>query len=349
MKVRRVDPFSDPRWNKLVQAHPDGGVFHTTEWMDALRRTYGYEVLAYAIEERNQLVSGIPFCKVKSFVTGSRLVSMPFSDHCQPLTQRGDDLDELLRAAQAEAESDGLKYTEIRPLFSDEGRLQAMANLVKSNSVVVHKLDITPSEGDLLQTFHKDCIRRSIARSEREHLIYEEGRSDELLSRFYKLLVLTRRRHQIPPQPLAWFRNLIECLGEKLKICVLSKDEAPIASIITLSFKNVITDKYSCADARFNSLGGTVFLLWQLIRQARSQGFTELDLGRSDYATPGLITFKDRWGAAGIPVDYYRYPRSAATNDPSDSRLVMAGKRFITNVPDSMFIALGRLLYRHVA
>jgi hypothetical protein len=92
-----------------------------------------------------------------------------------------------------------------------------------------------------------------------------------------------------------------------------------------------------------------VFLLWSVLRQARSQGFTGVDLGRSDYATPGLITFKDRWGAVGIPVDYYRYPGSAARRNSSDSRLAMAGKRFITNVPDPMFIALGRLLYRHVA
>ena len=349
MKVHRLDPLSDPRWSELVQSHPDGGVFHTAGWMDALRRTYGYEPLAYAIETQDRLVGGIPFCKVKSFITGSRLVSLPFSDHCQPLTRNEHDLDTLLLAAQADAKRDALKYVEIRPLFFDEERLQAEANLVKSNSVTVHKLDITRSESDLLRSFHKDCIRRRIERSGREDLRYEEGSSAELLDKFYKLLVVTRRRHGIPPQPFAWFQNLIECLGEKLKVCVLSKDATPIASIIILSFKNVITYKYGSSDDRFNSLGGSVLLLWRVMCRAKSAGFLEFDLGRSDYTTPGLITFKDRWGASRIPVDYYRSPGSAATHSSSDSSIVIACKRFITNVPDSMFIAIGRLLYRHAA
>jgi|SRR6266571_752828 len=36
-----------------------------------------------------------------------------------------------------------------------------------------------------------------------------EGRSDALFEKFFRLHVLTRRKHGLPPQPLVWFRNLI--------------------------------------------------------------------------------------------------------------------------------------------
>ena len=139
---------------------------------------------------------------------------------------------------------------------------------------------------------------------------------------------------------------LIECLGEKLNIAVVSKGDTAIASIITLSFKNVVMDKYNCSNPQFNSLGGPVFLIWRSIQESLTDGLHHFDLGRSDYTSPGLIAFKEHWGAARYPVSYFRYPAPAEPHS-HESRLAAAGKRFLATVPDSLFAALGGLLYRH--
>jgi hypothetical protein len=90
-------------------------------------------------------------------------------------------------------------------------------------------------------------------------------------------------------------------------------------------------------------------LLWRTILEGKREGLGELDLGRSDYNTPGLIAFKDHWGAAKIPVNYYRSPAPAVHSEElADSAFVAAGKRLLTAAPDSMFSAIGGLLYRHV-
>jgi hypothetical protein len=347
MEVCCINPLTDPRWRIFVESHPDASIFHTPEWLEALRRTYGYEPIAYAATCRaGHIKSGMPFCRVNSLVTGRRLVSLPFSDHCQPLVGSEEDLIALLEAARYDAERERLKYVEIRPLISHESLAQTWAKFEESSRVVVHRIDLRRSEQDLLNSFHKDCIRRKITRTGREQLRYEEGRSAELLSKFYRLQLLTRRRHQIPPQPLVWFRNLIECLGEKLKIAVVSKGDTAIASIITLWFKNVIMDKYSCSDPQFNSLGGPVFVLWRSIQQSLKDGLHQFDLGRSDYTSPGLIAFKEHWGAARYPVRYFRYPARAGQHS-HESRLAAAGKHLLSIAPDSIFTALGGLLYRH--
>lgn len=44
------------------------------------------------------------------------------------------------------------------------------------------------------------------------------------------LLLLTRCRHQLPPHPFDWFRNLITCLGGSLRISSEYKDGQSTAS-----------------------------------------------------------------------------------------------------------------------
>src|SRR5262249_20402267 len=141
-------------------------------------------------------------------------------------------------------------------------------------------------------------------RKERDDLRLEEGRTESLLDSFYSLLLLTRRRLQLPPQPKSWFSNLIDCMRDRLTFRVLFKDDRPIASVMTLTFKQVVTYKYSCSDPKFNSLSGTVRLIWRTIQDAIDAGASELDLGRSDLDTPGLIEFKNHWGAVRSPLSY---------------------------------------------
>jgi hypothetical protein len=96
--------------------------------------------------------------------------------------------------------------------------------------------------------FHKDCVQRAIRRGEWERLKYDVGRSEELLRSLNHLTVLTRRRQQLPPQPLTWFRNLIRCMGNRLAIHVGSKDGQPVATILTLRHKGTVTYEYGCSD-----------------------------------------------------------------------------------------------------
>jgi hypothetical protein len=66
----------------------------------------------------------------------------------------------------------------------------------------------------------------------------------------------------------------------------------------------LLCTKYSCSDTAYKAEGGTVQLIWRIIQDAIANGATELDLGRSDFNTPGLITFKDHWGAPQLPLIY---------------------------------------------
>jgi len=348
MTIVRIDPLKDARWSAFLDSHRDASIFHTPGWLQALNRTYGYEPIVYAMTgQGRELASAIPFCVVKSPFTGTRFVSLPFSDYCQPLVRNSDDVQQLLAVAQHDAKRAGCKYIEIRPLVSDESQLVSRTGLAKTTAAVVHRLDLTRNQENVARSFHKQCVR-NLARASNNNLLYEEGRSEELLRKFYGLLLLTRRRHMLPPQPLAWFQNLAVLLGHQLKIRVASKDNIPIASIMTLSFKDIVTYKYGCSDSRFNSLQGTSFLFWRTMLDAWADGASVFDMGRSDLHNPGLIAFKDHWGAARHDLTYYRFPPARRKDSSSEGNLLAAAKRLLKVVPDPIFTAVGGLLYRHV-
>ena len=182
----------------------------------------------------------------------------------------------------------------------------------------------------LFHNLHRNCIQRKIQRAEREGLNYQSGQSEILLREFYDLLLRTRRRHCLPPQPLQWFRNLVESMGDNLTIRLVSKDRVPVAAILTLSHKGTITYKYGCSDERFHNLGGTPFLLWKTIEEAKNQGMREFDLGRSDLDHAGLIQFKDRMGAVKTMLSYWRYPgaRAAECRAPPLARIKLRKRYF---------------------
>src|ERR1700722_3420959 len=115
--LHRLDPLKDPRWNDLLERHPAASVFHSTEWLEALRRTYGYESMALTTSPPGQpLKNGLVFCRIESWMTGRRLVSRPFSDYCEPLTPRAEDISVFLHALREEARTGKWRYIEIRPL-----------------------------------------------------------------------------------------------------------------------------------------------------------------------------------------------------------------------------------------
>jgi lipid II:glycine glycyltransferase (peptidoglycan interpeptide bridge formation enzyme) len=141
-------------------------------------------------------------------------------------------------------------------------------------------LPVPPFAADLFGRLHKSTIQRKIRRAEQAGLGYERGTSESLLRQFYDLMVLTRRRHTLPPQPIAWFRNLVTCLGDRLTIRVASLDGRPVASVLTLSHGRTLVYKYGCSDAAFHHLGSMPFVLWKVIEEAKAIGMDELDLGR---------------------------------------------------------------------
>ena len=342
--VYEINPLTDPRWKELEENHPAATVFHSREWLTALHQTYGYVVSAFTTSRpQESLTNALVFCRVQSWFTGRRLISVPFSDHCTPLFEQEEELQPLWTRMKEECDGKE-RYFELRSTGLWE---EFTGTELECSTFCLHQLDLGQSLSKLFSSFHESCVRRKILRAQREDLVYEEGASENLLHAFYWLNVLTRRRHQVPPQPLEWFQNLIACAGEKLKIRMVSHHGEPAAAILTIRHKSTMTYKYGCSDPRFHRMGAMQALMWKAIQEAKSGGLRNFDMGRTDWDNKGLLRFKDRWGATRSTLTYLRYPAqkvriSAESGNGRVPRLVMS------LAPDRFLVTVGKVLYRHM-
>src|SRR5215471_7742482 len=157
MTVSKIDPIQDSRWHALVERHPDASVFHTVSWLKALQRTYGFRTVAYTTARAGEdLEDGVVFCDAGSWLTGKRLISLPFSDHCQPLVNSAGTLAEVISFIYAERIRAGQKFAEIRPLRLDSSILSTTPSIKTAKSYCYHSLDLLGRSEDVFRKFHKD-------------------------------------------------------------------------------------------------------------------------------------------------------------------------------------------------
>jgi hypothetical protein len=293
--IYKLDPLGDPRWQALVDRHPNASVFHTTGWLEAVRQTYGYNPVVFTTSSpAHELKNGLLFCRIRSWLTGRRMVSLPFSDYCEPLCD-SDEFEVLVHYLQSALDHQDWKYLEIRMVDGRLSRGPEMVGFRVKEKHLLHRVSLQSSPADLFESFHKDSVQRRVQRAERAGVVERVGRSEGLLKDFYGLCLLTRQRQKLPPQPYKWFQNVVQYMGECLQIRTAYKNDIPIASILTLRFRNTVYYKYGCSNTQFNHLGATPFLLWRAIWGAKSNGATEFDLGRTEMDNAGLIAFKNKF------------------------------------------------------
>jgi CelD/BcsL family acetyltransferase involved in cellulose biosynthesis len=336
-----LDPLTDARWRDLVSRHPRASAFHTPEWLEALRDTYGFVPLVYA-RDGADLSDAVLFCGVASWLTGRRLVSLPFSDHCDPLVDSADGLRELLGDVSRDARRAGWRYVQIRP----RGAPVIADGFERDEANYLYTIDLARDSDAIFGAIKKNN-RYDIRRAERTALRPVVGRDPKFVRAYFRLHALTRSTQGVPPQPYAWFENLARCLGDMLDIHLLLDGDMPIAGLVTIQFRDQLMLKYSASDPVRDRLGMGKSLVWRSIRLAKERGATTLDWGRCDPGNTGLAEFKERFGAVRSDLLYSRSPGVRPRRQRS--WVGTAARSVVPRLPVRVLTAAGRLAYRHVA
>lgn len=348
--VKTLNPLSDPRWDDLIARHPRASIFHERAWLEALRRTYGYEPVVFTTSSpAAELKNGLLFCDVHSWLTGRRLVSLPFSDHCEPVCDSVEELNTLIRHSQAAVDSRRWEYMELRPTDERFAEAGVQLGLQPMGRYFLHVMNLRPTIEGLFRNLDKDSVQRRVKRADRAGLLEKCGNSSDLLKEFYGLFVITRARHHLPPPPYAWFHNLLQTQGAALAVRVAYKGLIPIAAILTLRFREIVYFKYGCSHSAFKKFGATPWLLWKAIAAAKLNGAVEFDLGRTDEDNAGLLAFKNNWVSDCKRLTYWRFPTATASSfDMSANWKLKMAKRVFSHMSPSLLAISGKLVYRHI-
>jgi Acetyltransferase (GNAT) domain len=317
-------------------------------WLEALRKTYGYEpVVLTSSPPTRELENGLLLCRVRSWLTGNRMVSLPFSDHCAILCNSEGELEGFIRDLLSKLFSNEWKYLEFRPSHECFRSSAQKLGFKPVASYILHSIDLRPKSEDIFARLHKDSIQRRVRHAERAGVIEVCGRSQDILRDFFRLVVRTRARHNLPPQPYEWFENLLHCMGDAADLRLAYSENVPVAGVLILHFKGTSYYKYGASDRRLHRLGAMPFLLWRTILHAKSIGSISLNLGRTGKEEHGLMRFKNRFTSTSQPLTYWVFRPKWPLTFSDDRKLTMV-KRLCALLPERLLATAGGVIYRHV-
>ena len=85
MNFQVIDPTTYKNWDELLLLNPGASFFHSTAWVRVLSESYSYKPVYFTVWDGDRLTALFPMMDVRSFLTGKRGVSLPFTDYCEPL------------------------------------------------------------------------------------------------------------------------------------------------------------------------------------------------------------------------------------------------------------------------
>ncbi len=91
-----VNPLEIDNWDSLVTNTPGTTFFHTKAWAQVLVHTYNFKPIYLIKQNDDRFSTLIPLMEVNSRLTGNRLVSLPFTDHCKLIAGQ-DEIDEIIK------------------------------------------------------------------------------------------------------------------------------------------------------------------------------------------------------------------------------------------------------------
>lgn len=340
--VRRLE-ISDSVWAEFVASHPDAQPFHVPVWSEVLAGCYGYESFVLAShDDAGRIMAGLPATRIRSWLTGDRLVALPFSDYCPPLAANGEALvafiDGLLLWHRENADI---------PLEVHDS-LESREGVYHVDSVVRH---VTELQSDTEQLFGdlKGSVRRNVHQAVKAGISVVPGVAWSDMHKFYDLHVQTRQRLGTPVQPLRYFRLLWDRIISCELGCLLLayKDSQLVAGAVFLCWGETFTYKYGASDFDYWALRPNNLLFWHAIRTAAESGYRLFDWGKTEPENEGLRQFKRGWNGNEIVFHYSTVGERRATGIASSCRSRRLVTSMIERSPSWVCRGVGELLYGH--
>ena len=339
-----LNPLAIPAWNTLLGETAGCTVFHSSNWARVLHDSYGYKPAYLASEGRSGFATLLPMMDVMSRFTGRRGISLPFTDYCTPLTHGGGERDVLFTQAVEHGRRSGWKYYELRhhPLSG--------SSFPRSAEFLTHDMHLSQDEDSISAGLHESA-RRGIRKAMKAGVTAEMSDSIESTMAFCRLNDMTRRRHGLPPQPRAFFRNIhrhmiAAGLGD---ICLARYGRRPVAGSLFLRFGNNVVYKYAASDPRYLPLCAGFLAVWTALMHYAREGYHSLCFGRTHPMNGGLLRFKRSWGTRESALAYQRWDLHADTPVLKSAERHEPCSVLFRNLPIILLRCVGQLLYRHMA
>jgi len=310
------DKSIDERWDTYVKQHPEGTLFHLTDYLSSLQSESGEELYKITcVDDLNNLVGIFPLLSTKGFpfsigglVGSSRLSSLPRTPTGGPLSSDPKVFSKLLEAS-----------IDIKSKFPSKIlQIKSFSNSIDDHSnklIKVHWRDsyITslPKDPKLEIKFgnssNNSAIKRCINKAINNGLSTRYSDDKDELKYWYYLYLDTMKHHITPARSFGYFENLWNKLKPKgyLKLILAEKNNKILAGSILFYFNKTVIYAFNGSDRNSFEFRPNDLLHWTAIEDAIKEGYLYYDLGEVPKNNEGLVKYKKKWGADIVPIYHY--------------------------------------------
>lgn len=296
--IRPYRPSDRQAWDDFVQSHPEGTIFHTRSWQDAVGSTFGHkEQSLVAVDSgsgQEKLTGILPLFRIKSLLFGKFLVSVPFAELGGPLAGHEQCSLDLITRAERIVREHGLDYLELR-------NRRPLPDLPGKDLYFGFEREILPELEDNLLAIPRKS-RRMVRQGIKNNLQMETG--DHLLPRFYSILARNFHGLGTPVFSYSWFASLLKAFEDQALVLLVRQENGEyIAGVLSFFFRDRVLPYYAGSLIQYRGLAPNDFMYWKLLEYSLERGYKVFDFGRSKKDT-GSFSFKTHWGFEPKPLSY---------------------------------------------
>lgn len=338
INVERFEGLEE-EWDDFASAQPGFTHFHRLRWRALIGKVFGHECAYLAARDADdRLIGVLPLVRVRSFVFGHYLVSMPFLNYGGPL---GSDaaVQALVDAAVAMAQREKVKLLELR------SRIPLKIPLHASHRKITVMRDL-PGDPDVLFKQFDSRLRSQIRRPQKEGVTVAFG-PDQVVP-FFKVFARHMRDLGTPAQPLGFFREIARQFPDDCWFACAYLAGTPVAAGCGFRFLDEFEMTWASSLRAYNREAPNMLLYWSCMERAIRDGARRFNFGRCTPET-GTHRFKMQWGGREEQLWWYDYAATAdaATPSPHD-RAYRWGPRIWRRLPESIATTFGPSIVRYI-
>ena len=346
-RVFEIDPIVDPRWDQLARSSYCGSLFHSTPWLQVLRRTYGFPLRATVMEGADGYLKGGLVHGLISDVRGRRLISLPFSDFCDPLVADSRTWSVLVDALLRHRLPTTFRCLHNEVALSDD-------RFEQSKDSKWHGVDLDRSLDEMWESFHP-ASRRAIKKARKQGVEVHRAETNSDLREFYDLHGAIRtQKYRILAQPYSFFEAIWDVfLKPSDGFLLLARYQGrTIAGALYLRHRDTIYYKFNASERDRLHVRPNDLLVWEGLSRAKQEmGCRQLDFGLSGSDQEGLLRYKRKFATEEKLIRFMRHLPATWTQRSTEhewSKILPELTEILTGnaVPRSVSEQASNLLYR---
>lgn len=286
-------------WQAYVNSAPQASLYHTLEWRDILRSTFGHRSQYLMARNDGRVCGVLPLVEMRSTMFGHFFVSMPFLNYGGILADSPECEAALAAASVDLAARRGARHIELRQSFATGDWAKPDWKLRQHKAALVLPLG---TDAEMHWSGLSSRLRGKVRKAAKSGATFSSD-GVEAIDDFYRVFSLNMRNLGTPVYSVEFFRNIFR-LAKDAAVLMVRREGRPTAAAIALRWRDRLELPWVCSDysqCRFNV---NEFLYWQAIAWACTSGARELDLGRSSIGA-GTYQFKIQWNPKVYPLYWY--------------------------------------------